>query len=105
VNDAARVGSRHGVRHRKGDAQQIVQAEPVARDERVEAGAAHILHHDEVDVAFRLDLVDRDDAGMVQRGRGLRLLEEATPAILVVHPVGGQNLMATSRPSRVSRAR
>ena len=41
------------------------------------------LHHDEVDAVDRLDLVNRDDVRMVERGSGARLLNEAPPARLV----------------------
>ena len=92
MDDPARVRGGHGVRHRHRDAQQLVQAQAMPRDERVEAGAPHVLHHDEVDVAVRLDLVDRDDVRMVQRGGRLRFLEKAAPAAFVVHPVGRQDL-------------
>ena len=66
---------------------------------------AHVLHHDEVAAVGRLDLVNGDDVGMVERGGGLRFLHEPPAAALVRHPVGGSTLMATSRFSRGSRAR
>ena len=106
MDDAARVRGRERVGHRHRDAQQLVQAQALPRDERVEAGAAHVLHDDEVDGAVRLDLVDRDDVRMVERGGGLRFLEKAAPAACSsCIRSAGRTLMATSRPSRVSRAR
>ena len=92
MDDAARVCGRDGVRDRNRDAQQLVQAQSLPRDDRVERGAAHVLHDDEVDGAFRLDMVNRDDVRMVEGGGGLRFLEKAAPAAFVVHPVGRQDL-------------
>ena len=61
MDDAARVRGRQRVGDGNGDAQHLAQAHAVARDERIEALAAHVLHHDEVDAVGRLDLVNRDD--------------------------------------------
>ena len=88
----ARVRGGDGVRHRNRDAQQLVQAQSLPRNDRVQRGAAHVLHDDEVDGAFRLDLVNRDDVGVVEGGGGLRLLQKPAPAAFVVHPVGRQDL-------------
>ena len=86
------VGGRQRVGHGSCDAQYLGQAQPLARNQRVETGAAHVLHHDEVDGAVRLDLVDRDDVRMIECGGGLRFLDKATATLLVVQPVGRQHL-------------
>jgi len=39
-----------------------------------------------------IDLIDRDDVGMIQRRSGLGFLDEAAHAIFVCSNVGGQNL-------------
>ena len=59
------------------------EAHPLPRNERVEALAPDVLHHDEVVAVRRLDLVDRDDVRMIECRGGLRLLHEAAATILV----------------------
>jgi hypothetical protein len=39
------------------------------------------LHHDEIDAVGLLNVMDRDDVGMVQAGRRLGFLQEAAPAV------------------------
>src|SRR5690349_8674480 len=58
----------------------------------VEGSAGHIFHHDEVDPIRRLDLVDRDDVRVTERGRRARLLNETAAAPLVGHAIGRQHL-------------
>jgi hypothetical protein len=92
VDDALGMGGGEGVRDRDRDAQRFAQAHPALRDQAVEGLPGHELHHDEVDAVRRLDLVDRDDVGMVERGGGLCLLDEAGTAGRVGHPLRGQDL-------------
>jgi hypothetical protein len=47
---------------------------------------------DEIDAVFLRDVVNRDDARMVQRRRGPRFLDEPAPAIGVADLVGGKDL-------------
>ena len=92
VDDAARVRGGERVRDRNRNPQRLVEAHPLARNERIEALAADVLHHDEVVAVGRLDLVDRDDVRVVEGGGRLRLLDKAATAVRVGHPVSGQHL-------------
>jgi hypothetical protein len=92
VNDAAGMGGCQRVGHCNSDAEHLGQTHAVPRDDRIEALAPHVLHDEEVVAVGRLDFVNRDDVGVIERRRGLRLLHEPAPAILVRQPVGGQHL-------------
>ena len=50
------------------------------------------------------DVEEREDVGVVERGRGPRLLLKPSQALRVRANSAGRTLTATSRPSRVSRA-
>ena len=50
------------------------------------------LHRDEVHAIVLADLIDVRDVRMIERGRGLRLLNEAAHAILIGGNFGGKNL-------------
>jgi hypothetical protein len=56
--------------------------EPAVGDDAVEGLSVDELHGEEVDAARFLDRVDGDDAGMVERGEGLRLALEAREPIV-----------------------
>src|SRR4029079_4535852 len=87
MDDAAYVSGGQGVGDGKRDAEQLVEAETLARDERVDARAPHVLHHDEVVAVGRLDLVNRDDVRVVEGGRRLRLLDKAPTPVCCGHAV------------------
>ena len=82
-----RGGDRVGDRDR--DAQHLREAHPLPGNERIEALAPDVLHHDEIVAVRRLDLVNGDDVWMIECRGGLRLLHEAAAAILVGEAVGG----------------
>ena len=65
-----------------GNPQHLAQAHPVPRNERIQALAADVLHHDEVVAVGRLDLVNRDDVRVVEGGGGVRFLHKAAAASL-----------------------
>ena len=92
VDDAARVRRDERVRDGDGNPERLVQPHPLAWNERIQALAADILHHDEVVPVGRLDLVNRDDVRVIEGGRRLRLLHETATAICVRHQVSGQDL-------------
>ena len=82
MDDAGRM--RRG--ERIGDLDAVVErsrfsAQPVPRDHAIERPSRHELHGNEVDALVLRDVVDRDDAGVIERRGGLRLLREATAAI------------------------
>ena len=66
VDDAARVRRDEGVRDGDRNPERLVEAHSLAWNERIQALAADILHHDEVVPVGRLDLVDRDDVRVIE---------------------------------------
>ena len=48
MDDAARVRGRQRVGDRDGDPERLAEAHALPRNERIDALAAHVLHHDEV---------------------------------------------------------
>ena len=72
-----RVRRGQRIRDLDGVLQRLAQPHPLARDQLVERLALHVLHGDEVDAVRLVDVVDRDDVGVVERGGGLGFLDEA----------------------------
>ena len=66
-------------------AEHVGQRQTARTDATVERFAGQELHHDEVDAVVRVDLVDRDDVGMVEGGGGARLLDESLAPVRVGH--------------------
>ena len=64
----------------------------LAPDERPEVVAGHVAHRDVGDAALLARVVDRDDVGVVDRRRDLRLAQEAAPDRRVLHERGGDDL-------------
>ena len=77
MDNAARVRRDEGVRNGDRNPQRLVDAHSLAWNERIQALAADVLHHDEVVTVGRLDLVNRDDVRVVEGGGCLRFLQEA----------------------------
>ena len=50
----------------------------MAGDHAIEGSPRHELHGDEIDALVAGDVVDGDDAGVIERRRGLRFLHETT---------------------------
>ncbi len=61
-------------------------------DQRIERAAVHELHRDERHLAGGVDVVDVDDVRVVERGGGLRFLDEAALAVGVRARGGRQDL-------------
>ena len=70
------MGRVERVGHVGADPDHLVQLERSPRDPRAQGLPFHELHRDEVVTVRLLHLVDRDDVGVVQRGRELRLADE-----------------------------
>ena len=85
--------------------EQLLERKRAARQSRRQRFAVEVLHDDEVEAAFDADVVDRADVGMAQRGDGSGLAFEARARLFAVVQRGGEDLIATVRVSRVSRAR
>ena len=71
VDDAARVrGARARRRFCTRNSSAFAHRQRPVREQPVERRAIHQLHRDERDAVVFVDLVDRDDVGMVERGGG-----------------------------------
>ena len=86
VRGGQRIGDLHAVAQRLGHAEAPGGNHPVQR------APGDVLHHDEVDAGVRPDVVDGDDARVVQRAGRARFLDEALPAVRIGDLVGGQDL-------------
>ena len=104
MDDAARVRRDERVRDGDGNPERLVQPHPLAWNERIQALAADVLHHDEVVPVGRLDLVNRDDVRVVRADAACASCTKRRRRF-VRQRSAGRTLMATSRPRRVSRAR
>jgi hypothetical protein len=91
VDDAARVGGCERV----GDLQRVLESfaerQTPARNQPIERFARHVLHDDEVLAALREDVMEGDDAGMIQRGSRPGLLDETTLAVGIEELPGRQH--------------
>ena len=92
MNNAPRVRGGERVGHGNGHPERVGKPQALPRNQRIEAFAPHVLHHDEIVIGRRLDLVNRDDVRMIERGCRLRLLDEAPAAALVGQAIGRQHL-------------
>ena len=81
---------------RVGHLQRVLEhlrhAQPALGNQVDQRFAGDVLHHHELGVAFGDDVVNGDDVGMIQRGSGLRFLDEAAAALRIAGARGGQNL-------------
>ena len=82
VRRRKRIGDLRQVLHR------VTKPDAPRSDPVLERSPGHVLHHDEVDVMCAIDVVDRDDVGMVQCRRGLGFVHEA-PVTVAVGVNGG----------------
>ena len=106
VDDALLVRGGEAV----GDLERVVDGLAVGKLASGEDGAQGLALEQLLDdvgravALIRPDVVDRGDVWVVQDARGLGLLLEAAQAIGVDENDAGRTLIATSRPSRGSRA-
>jgi len=61
------------------DPQQAIERDTATRNRLTKRPAVHELHRQEQPSAVFLDGMDRDDAGMIEGGDGLRLALETLP--------------------------
>ena len=90
MDDAARVRRRERIGDRNRDSQHLAEPHAVPRNERIEALATHVLHHDEIVAVGRLDLVNGDDVRVIEGRGGVCFLDKPAAAILVADAIGGQ---------------
>ncbi len=86
VRLADRIGDLCGIFH------DVFERQTMAGSQLLERAAAHVLHGDEVHPILLRDLVNRDDVGMIQRGRSLSFVHEPPPAVGIGDLVRRQNL-------------
>ena len=91
MDDAGGVGDLQGVGHLDGVLQHLRNAQAALGNQIDQRFALHVLHHHEFGVAFRNDVVNGDDVGVVQRGGGLRFLDEAAAALGIARAGAGEN--------------
>ena len=106
VDDAlgVRVGERVGNLHGEIDRAARIQRPP--GDRRCQRLARHELEHEKQLALILADLVQRGDVRVRERGGGARLLQEPLAAFAGSPATSAAStLIATVRPSRVSRAR
>src|SRR5436305_13088127 len=77
---------------RRGDVERLRGRQRLAPRALAQRLALYQLRCDDVRLAYLLDVVDGDDSRVVQGENGLRLLAEASDALLVAHEARGQNL-------------
>ena len=65
--------------------EHVGQRQTAGTDAAVERFAGQELHHDEVDAVVLVDFIDGDDIGMIECGRGARLLDEPLTPVRVGH--------------------
>src|SRR5262249_32168001 len=71
--------------------ERLPRREPFARNELIERAAFDMLHRDEVDLAIGADVVDGDDVGMHERGRGPCFAEEPLAVRGLVDLIGADD--------------
>src|SRR6185295_15639985 len=85
VDDSGGVGARQGVGDLNSIPQRIFETQSILADPLVERFAWHELHGDEVGGTIGqicgVDVVNVDDAGVIQGGSRFRLLHKAALAI------------------------
>ena len=64
----------------------------LAHEQRLEVAALHVGHRDVEEPVLLAGVVDRDDAGMVERGRELRLAQEPLAVSRLAPSVGDEQL-------------
>ena len=92
VNDAGRVRHAQRVRHLRGELEHLWNRELAGPYHLLQGLAGDVLHHHVLRVALRQDVVDGNDIGVIQRGSGLRFLNEAAAAVWIASFAGRQHL-------------
>ena len=106
VDEPERMRGVEGVRDLPRDRDRASRLEgALATQQRLQVGSVDVPHRDE-EASFRLArLVHRDDVRMVEAGRESRLAQKPFAEAGVIGEPLEEDLQATRRPSRSSRAR
>ena len=105
VCDAFAVRGGEPARDRDGDLHRLAKRHRALREALGQRLALEQFRDDEELIVVDADVVEGEDVGMRERRDGTRFALEARASIGILRDVGGSTLMATSRPSRASRAR
>ena len=104
VDDAPCVRRGDGVGRLDRNTEQLAWPQTSGWNQRVEARAVDELHHDEINIALPVELVNGDDVRVTERGEELRFAQEALAAPLVEGVIRGEDLdRDLARQTRVAR--
>ncbi len=92
MHDPGRVGGRERLRDPRGVSKAPGEGHRTLLEDLLERPSGEILHGDEVNPPRLVDVVNDDDARVVQRRRRLGFKNEAPPAHRVGHHLGGEDL-------------
>ena len=92
MDDAHAVGAREAVRELRGEVHEPADGQGTVREDLPQGLSRDELHREIRHAGGLPDLVDRDDARMVQRRSGARLLAEPDEALAILEEMGGQDL-------------
>ena len=104
VDDAPRVRRGDRVGRRDRNTEQFARPKTPCWNQRVEARAVDEFHHDEIDIALPVELVNGDDVRVTERGEELRFAQETLAAPLVEGVIRWEDLDCDlARETRVAR--
>ncbi len=92
VDDAPLVCGGESLRDLDSDVERVIGSERAGRDLHLQVLSLNTLHRDEGPSVGLVDLEDRTDVGVVERGSGLRLLDEPFRGRGITGRVRGQEL-------------
>src|ERR1041384_1932887 len=92
MNDAGAMRSRKRARRLNRDVEDSAELHRLASQSMAQRLTIDILRGDEIHLVDLLDLVNRDDVGMVERGGSLGFLNEPAHAIAICGDVVRKNL-------------
>jgi hypothetical protein len=106
MDDAVSVRGDERARHLRGDIERLSEFERSAPQSLAQRFTRNQFGGEEVPaLAGLLDVIDRHDVGMIQRGGGAGLLDEARHTPVIRSNIGGEELERDFTPElRVDRA-
>jgi len=105
MDDSRGMGGSEGVGDGDAVPECLVDPQPPSMHQAIERLAVDVLHDEEVEVPLAADVVNRADVRVIQRGDEAGSRVKRSRAGGVQAPAPAITLIATVRPSRVSRAR
>ena len=92
VHNAGCVGRGQCASDLDGAVEAFPHPQPFARDHLLQVAALDQFHSDEIDALCRVDVVNGDDVGVIERRGGLGLLHEAPLTLRIGDPLRRQDL-------------